>query len=457
MLHGISLEQSPETVTQDRVRWVRAHVAREGFDPWSLLEAPAAADAPIFAWRDGRSGLKLAGVGTLATLSPDGKGRFERAAAWISRWCEQLRDVDVPPFLPLAHAGFGFWDAAPEGEAWRDWSAATLAIPRVLAWSQGGEGGVVVAGALDAGETVGEGAERLRQLARELPRGAGEAAGQGTVTAKRVGIPRQVWCQSVRSATAAIEAGKMDKVVLARAATVQTTATIPALLRDLSEVNEGAYAFCFGSPRLGHFVGATPETLVRVADGQVETVALAGTARRGATPEEDAASGQSLVNSGKDRREHAITLAAIRDALDPVCDTLQIGEEAALVSLPHVHHLETKISGIASAGVGALDLVGRLHPTPAVGGWPRAAALAWLETHEALDRGWYAGPVGWVGRDGAGVFAVAIRSALLRGAGAHVFAGAGIVAGSDPEREWDETALKLMTARDFLGAGEGDS
>ena len=192
------------------------------------------------------------------------------------------------------------------------------------------------------------------------------------------------------------------------------------------------------------FLGATPERLVELADGRVATAALAGSAPRGRSPEEDARIGRALVESKKEQAEHAVVVRALREALDPLCPDLRFPEAPRLRRLEGIQHLETALSGTPHREVHVAELLGTLHPTPAVGGAPRREALAWLERSEGLTRGWYAGPVGYVDASGGGSFRVALRCALLRGERARLFAGAGIVAGSRPESELRETQLKLQ-------------
>ena len=172
-------------------------------------------------------------------------------------------------------------------------------------------------------------------------------------------------------------------------------------------------------------------------------MSLAGSIRRGKTPAEDARLGQTLLDSAKDRAEHAVVVRALGEALGETCDRLQVSDTPSLLKLGHIQHLCTPITGHLANGHTLLDLVERLHPTPAVGGRPREAALRLIRACEGLDRGWYAGPVGWLDAQGEGEFAVALRSALLHGNTATLFAGCGIVADSDPEREYAESRLKL--------------
>jgi isochorismate synthase len=180
-----------------------------------------------------------------------------------------------------------------------------------------------------------------------------------------------------------------------------------------------------------------------VRGNRVETAALAGSAARGHTPEEDAALGRELFESKKEQEEHAVVVRALRAALEPHCESLDVPESPSLLRLEGIQHLETRFAGALASGAHLLEIADALHPTPAVGGAPRAPAVDWLARHERLDRGWYAGAVGFVDAEGGGDLAVALRSALLRGGDALLYAGAGIVAGSVPEDELLETRIKL--------------
>ena len=191
------------------------------------------------------------------------------------------------------------------------------------------------------------------------------------------------------------------------------------------------------------FLGATPECLVRLVDGRVETASVAGSAPRGRSPEEDLDLGRQLRESKKEQAEHAFVVRALREALAPHCDALEVRESPRLMRLQDIQHLETPIAGHLRARRSILELLGSVHPTPAIAGAPREAALEWLNANENLDRGWYSGPIGFTDSQGGGEFYAALRSAVLRGCEAWLFAGAGVVDGSDPEAELRETRLKL--------------
>ncbi len=244
----------------------------------------------------------------------------------------------------------------------------------------------------------------------------------------------------------AVGSGRLDKVVLARVARREAPGGAGFnLLRSLAALREAhPQAFVFAATRGGDvFLGATPETLLRVRDGRLHTEALAGTAAPG-TPLE------VLLSREKDRAEHAFVVDALLEALHPICTEVRLPATPELRVLPGLVHLRTPIVARLRSGVTAKDVLATLHPTPAVGGHPRAAALSFLREHEGLERGYYAGPVGYVDANGDGVFAVAIRSALIRGSEAFLFAGAGLVEASDPHAEWQETELKLRTLSEVL-------
>ena len=260
---------------------------------------------------------------------------------------------------------------------------------------------------------------------------------------------------AVSRATVLIEEGELRKVVLAR--TIEVTADRaldPKLLASrLRAVNPDAYTFAVPTDD-GVLVGASPELLVSRRGVEVRSNPLAGSAPRSGDAEEDRANADALIGSSKEQEEHAIVVEAIAETLRPVCEELTWDPEPVLRETPNVWHLSTRFRGVLrEPAPTALDLVAALHPTPAVAGEPREAALATIEELEPFDRGHYAGPVGWVDAEGDGEWAIALRCAELRGARAILYAGAGIVAGSDPARELDETERKFRAFLDALRWG----
>ncbi len=269
----------------------------------------------------------------------------------------------------------------------------------------------------------------------------------------RTGLNADEWQALVADVAAAIRHGDagLRKVVLARAQQIRLRVSLEAALRRLAADYPSCTIFAFATPQ-ACFLGATPERLVALHGGTATTMALAGTAPRGETPDQDHAIGERLLRDPKERTEHAVVADALREALAPLSTRVVADVEPRLHVLPNVQHLITPIRAQMQQGRGVLDLVGRLHPTPAVGGYPREAALKLIRERECLDRGWYAAPVGWVDARGEGEFVVGLRSALVRGATATLFAGCGIVADSDPPTELAEWGWKLRPMATALGA-----
>lgn len=250
------------------------------------------------------------------------------------------------------------------------------------------------------------------------------------------------WCDLVADATDAIEAGEFAKVVLARA--VEVMANRPIVVADVVRRLHDLYPSCT-TFSIDGFVGASPELLVSRHGREVVSYPLAGTTARVGDPDADAAAAEALLASDKDRSEHRLTVDGVARVLQPWCAELDVPAGPGVVALRNVTHLGTRITGqLAESSTSVLDLVAALHPTAAVGGEPNETALRWLAQHERLDRGRYAGPVGWVDARGDGEWWVGIRCAEIDDNRAVLRAGCGIVAGSDPASELIESQLKLQ-------------
>ena len=264
-----------------------------------------------------------------------------------------------------------------------------------------------------------------------------------------------VYAEAVRAATERIHAGQLRKVVLARTIEVDAGRDLDPrrLAKRLRSVDPDAYTFIAPTPG-GVMVGASPELLVSRRGLDVRSNPLAGSAPRSGDPDEDRANADALVASAKDREEHAIVVEAVADALHPFCEALEHDPEPVLLATANVWHLSTRFKGtLREPAPNALELVAALHPTPAVCGTPREVAQALIAELEPFDRGCYAGPVGWMDANGDGEWAIALRCAELRGTRAILYAGAGIVADSVPEREVDETERKFRAFLDSLRWG----
>ncbi|MFH2047847.1 MAG: isochorismate synthase, partial [bacterium] len=254
------------------------------------------------------------------------------------------------------------------------------------------------------------------------------------------------WQINVKKILDLIETGRIEKLVTARESTVKFSENLDSvfILRSLKKSTPGCFHFCFQPEKDYAFIGASPERLYHRNKNQIITEALAGTRVRGKTSDEDNRLGNELLNSEKDIREQSFVSKSIKNNLDRLCSKLRVDKETTLMKLARVQHLMTGIEGKLKEGITDQDILGNLHPTPAVGGYPQEKAVDLISEIEPFDRGWYTGPIGWISKDKAD-FAVAIRSGLIVKNKLHIYAGAGIVKGSDPDNEWNEIESKIAT------------
>lgn len=435
-------------------------------DPIAVYAAATEAGAEAALWLRPSEGMAFVGIGRAWAVEARGGYRFREAEG---AWCELMTDAlldrpdgATPGAGPVLLGGLGFTGREPaEGDPWAPFGASSLVLPSLLL-SVSPSGAFVTASVVDGSD---EDARRLeREWSRLMDRARELRPNPNGMVAMPVYAPLRVedehpahdeWRRLVGMYAGAVGRGRIDKVVLARRVGLRSRVEldVPNALRRLAASAPESTTYAFR--RDGRtFIGATPERLVRTAGRSFRTVAVAGTVGRGADAEEDAALARRLLASDKDREEHAIVVAAIRDLLAPVADTLTVAPEPAVMTLRFVQHLVTEISGTLPEGQGLLALGERLHPTPAVGGDPRDLALDLIDEHEGFDRGWYAGPIGWLGADGDGELCVALRCGIVDHARATLFAGCGIVADSDPDAEWEESRIKLRAVISALGIPE---
>jgi isochorismate synthase len=441
---------------------VAATVSIAGVDPISLYAAAVEAELEAALWLRPSEGVAFVGIGRAWATEPEGPARFRIAE---NAWRELVRDarIDRPDGEgrgtgPVLLGALGFTGRRPPADdVWGPFGPASLVLPELLLTVAPG-GASVTASFVDqavdprALERRWDGlAERARNLAPS-PTGMVARPVFAPLTIAEEQPSRDAFLRLVGMFSGAVGRGRIDKVVLARRVGLRSPVEldVPNALRRLaaSAPESTIYAFRRGGRT---FLGATPERLVSTEGRTFRTAAVAGTIRRGADAAEDAELGRALLASEKDREEHAIVVAAIRELLAPVTDTLEVAPKAGLMTLRFVQHLVTEISGTVPEAHGLLALGERLHPTPAVGGEPRDVALAMIDEHEGFDRGWYASPVGWLGADGDGELCVALRCGIVDRTRATLFAGCGIVADSDPEQEWEESRIKLRAVISALG------
>jgi isochorismate synthase len=421
-------------------------------DPLAFYAATASYDDRAL-WFQLSADFALAAAGAVQTIAGDGPGRFDDVrGAWRALLADaQIEGAGGPCLL----GGFAFDPERPSEGQWHGFGDARFVLPRITL-SRDASGCRITLNALlwPESDPLAESrvlADELDRLAGQLTAGRAPVQSPDEIETAEV-IPAAEWQAIVAGASAAIRGGDLRKVVLAREIRLRSERAfdVDAVLERLVRAYPTCSVFAISQGRRT-FLGATPERLVRFAGGELRTACLAGSERRGATVEEDRQLGEGLLLSPKNREEHAVVVRVLRESLSGLCDELIRPDAPELLRVSNVHHLYTPVTARPRAGVGLLDAVERLHPTPAVGGDPRQAALAYIRAQERLDRGWYAAPVGWLGHDGAGEFAVALRSALVDGTQASLFAGCGIMGDSDPAREYTESWLKFRPMLAALG------
>lgn len=385
------------------------------------------------------------------TGSP-GPGRFRAVAAAAAGWSAMGDGEEALRF----YGGFSFRDDHEPTAHWEAFPPGLFHLPAVE---------------LD-GEGDGPARLRVRVLAgpdAAVARARAEAEADRLVARMAaaeahpppVGIPgtlregdRDRWMAAVEETLAAIRGGRVSKAVLARTRDVELARGVPPVevLLALWNQHHRTHAFLF-EPRPGALLlGAAPEALATLRDGTVTSTAVAGSARRGEDPSEDETLARALLESRKDMAEHRVVVEDMVARLTPLAGPVTAQEEPHVLALARIQHLETELEARAPEGLSVLELVEALHPTPAVCGVPRDQALQFLVETEPFHRGWYAGPVGWFDTEGEGHFVPALRTAVGDGRRWRLFAGAGIVEGSEPAAEWEETGIKFVPVLRALAA-----
>ena len=396
-----------------------------------------------------REGCALAALGCVRSLDAWGARRFaEVSARWRAIARGALTDApDGPPGSgPVALGGFAF---APDGggsPGWEGFGPASLVVPELSLARKDGEVRLTLNLDVAPDDTTTDLIARVeRRLAelREQPLPLLDPAPAGTYRVLSP-MPPSHYEEAVARAVQQIRAGELEKVVLAREVEVHAPVEHDpaAILGLLREAFPSCYVFAVGRGDTT-FVAASPELLVRREGQRVSTVALAGSARRSADPAVDDHLGEQLLGSEKDREENAIVARRIARVLRPHAVWVTAAPDPVIVRVANIQHLAAPIRAQLASPIGAIELADLLHPTPAVGGEPREAAEKLIPALEGLDRGWYAGPVGWADASGDGEFCVALRCALLRGRVASCYSGCGIVRDSDPAAELAESEVKL--------------
>ena len=447
--------RSLETPVQPGVRFRSRSRPAPSRDAGRFLQALAG--EPRGFW--GRGDRWVAWGGVAARIEVTGAGSGSQTGRF-----DEMRRRALKVAAPAGSrwfGGFSFLDGLHDPEdqkaVWDGFPSASFILPRLLLRSDP-EGATLV-------ECTPENTpdrwldDMLVTLLGDCPRGDPPVTGRAApeLTAIQVTDPDALprWRHAVERVLAEEAAGRVEKAVMARIMDVRMPGAVDSLraLELLRTENRQAHVY-YLEPRPGRvLLGAAPEVLTRVREGRFEATAVAGSVPRGRSPEEDEARAAELLSSAKNRMEHRLTVDEMREILGSRLHDLTVQPEPGVLRLARIQHLETVLTGVVPEGEDVLSLVEALHPTPAVCGRPRGRALELIRMVEPFHRGWYAGPVGWFNGRGEGDFVPALRSAVGGGRDWRLFAGAGIVPGSDPDAEWAETALKFEPALVALDTG----
>ncbi|MFC1575765.1 isochorismate synthase MenF [Gemmatimonadota bacterium] len=446
----------------------------EGVAPEALLRLGEGLTRGFWA-REGRWFAHIGETATVQVPSPSNPGqRFEQVWAqartlFSCSWKDTQSTIQPPS--PRLFGGFSFRDDHEPLDAWEGFPPAHFVLPEVEFTGGKGSGVLTVRklfpSELGAKHFRSELRSRLSEVGDSLAEMEREPArGEPWIPATRTHPDQVTWSSVVDRVLSAVEDGGVSKVVLARVQTVSVEGGVDAVdvVMNLWRENPGSHVFLF-EPSPGHILlGAAPETVSTVSEGIFRATAVAGSIARGGDEAEQKSLARTLSRSQKDRREHRLCVEDVVDRLGPLSVEVHAQEDPHVLTLSTIQHLETAIEAHLHPGETVLSALEALHPTPAVCGFPRDQALEFIREEEPFQRGWYAGPVGWFDGDGNGVFVPALRSAVARGTEWRLFAGAGIVAGSNPAQEWEETRIKfqpvlraLSGARAAKGGEETDS
>ena len=408
-----------------------------------------AADPQRILWEQPDRDFALLAIGSVALTTATGPDRLAQLRTGWQQ--DSVAAISTPPtgetpVFPIALAALPFSPTARQGSEAPP-PEGFLLIPRLLFLRDGDQ--FVVNVTLAFSDDLDSAIEMTRREL-ELLLSPSDADCKTLPTSTQIELTENVdfsaWEGQVRLALGAIDTGQLEKVVLARtlSAISETPFALGPVLKTLEQRYPHCTVFAYGS-KDGCFVGATPERLLRLQDGRVQVDCLAGSIPIGDTRENSETLAQTILKDAKELHEHAIVVRMVRDLLEPLCESIDAPSQPLILRTADLQHLHTPLSAVAKRGSDIFDFVQQLHPTPATGGSPRKPALSFIEATETSGRGWYAGPCGWIDAKGNGEISVAIRSAFIKENQATLYAGCGIVAGSDPSREYEETALKLRT------------
>lgn len=410
-------------------------------------------------WQNREKNFTLVGLGNAYTIESNKEN--QRYTNVENQWKQLLQGVDYENLLqqPILFGSFTFDPKKGVSDEWSNFSHANFALATHQLVIRNEK--AYVNTHIVSKQNISE--EQISKLLAERDEIIHQAQVKGSKTYAKPVVNKMTepfkeeYLKSISNVTDAIKDGQADKVVIARSLALRFDEKVDPTNVLTQVYNEQPESYLFGQENGENlFFGASPERLVSVKDGQAYSSCIAGSIKRGATKEHDNALGAELLNDAKNLQEHQYVVDMITSSFEDTCSSYTVPESPQLLKIRDIQHLYTPVEGYLNDGATILQMVEKLHPTPALGGAPRGKAMEMIRQYEPMNRGIYAGPIGWLNAEGDGEFAVAIRSALLQKDQAYLYAGGGIVADSEPQSEYEETLVKFRPMLRALGGKLND-
>ncbi|MUK90042.1 isochorismate synthase [Ornithinibacillus sp. L9] len=447
------LDKAIHSIQSSNIKLVSYTKQLDDINPLSFFEAAKSIRGNRSFWKSSVDDFYMVGVGAafeIETEQPD--------ILYIeNKWQTILEDAmihnpyQVPGTGIVALGGMAFDPYKKSTDLWKNYNASQFTIPEFTLTKHNGNFYFTSIVRVNKNDHAKQLLHQLKGKEKELLSPLEDWPEKVSVVSKEEIKPEQ-WKQTVQKATEEIKKCNAEKIVLAREIRLQLSnqAEVSNVLEQLIDTQPTSYIFAFEHGE-DCFIGATPERLVKLEGRELLSTCLAGTAPRGMTEEEDQKYKFSLLQDQKNREEHDFVVQMIKHAMEEYCENIDIPNEPVILALTNLQHLYTPVRATLKEGYSILNIIDNLHPTPALGGTPRKESLEFIRHYEQLDRGWYGAPIGWLDSNENGEFAVAIRSGLIQGNRATLFAGCGIVEDSNPEAEYEETNIKFLPMLSVLG------
>lgn len=410
-----------------------------------------------FYWSDFDNQFSIAGIGSEFTIEMNAPQFKYSKVEEIWKQLLEVSSIDHHMYPngtgPILFGGFSFDALKEKSGLWKDFPNAKFVLPKFSYSVIKGQAylttNIICKQTSDA-DTLFNEMNSMKTALSNVNQISGKHFDNAEYSENEV--DPEGWMESVKRATKSIQNGDLEKVVLARETrlTYKSEIDIANVISQLSLNQVNSYIFAFESNE-NCFVGASPERLIKKENNLLFSTCLAGSIARGKTKLEDEELGEALLQDRKNLIEHEVVVHMIKEAMEEVCRSISAPSHPTLYKTHHIQHLFTPVIGEVANDISLFSVIEKLHPTPALGGYPKGKALQMIREIEMLDRGWYAAPIGWIDFKGDGEFAVAIRSGLIQGNEVSLFAGCGIVGDSDPVSEYHETKLKFKPMLSALG------